>query len=304
MSGTTSSRRERVHRCPLGRCFFLPASTRAKLAVLSSTGASEPDYCGPFWNYLMKLGVSPGPGAVDAIASRVPTLPAKPRRRLERFINWAGKKRISKKDRQTTAAILAAAFPDPNVMTDLLAAAAEQEFATWRWRSLHPHFLALAGEPAEAFCLVPDPAELPALFELWSAKSPQFTAAIGAAIDVAIEHADSGRPWLCRWGEKRPTGLWLWSYRSSFGISMFSGGSMCSRYQWAIFNADGAIPSIRLSRSTEVDTPPGLALSHPGYNWSFTERSWTSTDDHDVAICQGIDLSNPLRPTGWIEGAR
>jgi hypothetical protein len=294
---------ERIHHCPIGRCFFTLASTQSKLAALLSTDVNEPEYCGPFWDCVSKLGIVPGPGAVDAIVARVPTLPAKPRRRLERFLAWAGKRPISTKDRKTTAAIIAAAFPEAEVMTDLLAAAAAQEQASWRWRSLHPSFLALVGEPAEAFCLMPDPVELPVLFELWSAKSPPFTQAIGAALDTAVELAGERKPWLCRWAAGRPTGLWHWSFRGSSWIKPLNGGVMYSRYYWAIFNADGALPSIRMSKSTEVDTPPGMALSHPGYNWSFTERSWSNADDHDVSICHGIDLSNPLRPIGWIQGA-
>jgi len=45
-----------------------------------------------------------------------------------------------------------------------------------------------------------------------------------------------------------------------------------------------------------------MALSHPGYDWSFIERSWSAQDDHEVTICHGIDLTNPLHPTGMVKG--
>lgn len=289
------SPRERIHRAPFGHGMFIPGTTRAKLAALPDEAPStQNQWTGPLWTLLAEHGIPAGQAGVDVITAKVPNIPEKPLRRLNRFFATAGMSPISKKDIKTVYAILEAVTP--GIGEPVVKAVVEQEAAAWRTRSLHPSFLALSGEPAEAFCLVPDPNELAALAANWPEPDPEVSAQVQNAIGDSIKLAAADQPSLNCWRQDRPTGLWLWNWRTSDGIGMLNGGNVFTNYIFAVYTQDGALSSVRESESPGSYSPPGLALSHKGCTWTFTERAWSASEDRKMVLHQGINLEHPLRP--------
>jgi hypothetical protein len=287
---------ERLHRCPLGQSFLL-VSTRAKLAAIPDPSPAETQkQTGPLWDLLASHGIPAGTAGANALMAKFPNLPVKINSRIYRFFDATDVEKISKNVLRTVLKALETMVPDIGISEKVTKAIADQAAATWRQKSLHPHFLALAGEPAEAFCLAPSAEDLPPLMESWDEENPAVKELVTKAIKDSIDLAAQGKPWLNRWEMDKPTSTWLWSWRASSGIGYLNGGAMFTRFVWAIFTSDGALPSIRVSRSAYAYTPPGVLLSQKKCTWTFTERAWSATDDHDVEIHKGIDLEDPLRP--------
>jgi len=286
--------RERIHHAPFGHVGFVVGSAKAEPAVATDACAPVEPQIGPLWDFLAGHQIPAGQAAAAAICSRLHDLPEKLRLRLERFFVIAGKEPISKSVMKTTLALCEAACPGPNIRSNLITALAEQEAMVWQQRSVHSAFLDMAGEPPESFCLIPDPAELPSLATSWPESDPAMSILVQKAIATSIELASQGKPWLCQWDHDRPHGLWLWSGRSSAGISPMNGGFVFTRHIWAVFASDGAVPSVRESASTSVRSPSGLMMSIAP--WSFTERAWSGADDHKVLLHAGVSLESPLWP--------
>jgi hypothetical protein len=156
--------------------------------------------------------------------------------------------------------------------------------------------LALAGQPAEAFCLLPLPEYLIVLDVDWPEPDPAIAVLVHRAIGRAFDCAILGVQWLNRWEDNLPNGLWHWGWRTSEGITPLNCGFMNSRYLWAVFNNGQAVPSMRSARGPMVSTPPGFALASSQCRWTFTERAWSPQDEREVVIYQAVDFSDPFRP--------
>ena len=292
MTITGSSSHERIHRAPFGQ-----ASLAIGRSLASNQESSFAQQAKPLWDLLARHGIPAGQAAIDALLARIPMLPEKPRRRLERFLIKVDVEPISDNVMRTMVAVLESVLPSLGFTEQVIRTIAEQEASIWRKKSLHPAFLALAREPAEAFCLVPDAGGLTSLPAVWGERDPELLSLVTKDINVAIDLAARGDRWLNRWeGNRRPTGLWHWSWKDSDGISVLNGGVCFVQFLFVSYTAAGALSSIRVSRSAYSGTPPGIILSHSGCSWSFIERSWSPSDEHEVTIHPGIDLSQPFRP--------
>lgn len=158
-------------------------------------------------------------------------------------------------------------------------------------------FRAVAGQPAEAFCVPPDPGQLPALAASWTAAAPQHAPALMAAIADARARAAARRPWLNRWdGDGRPDGLWHWSWTVQIApCSMFNGGDMRTSYVWAVFAAGRLLPAVRCSASAKQHMPPGLAIGCVW--WMRVEEPWhPGAEGGGVRYESRLDLSRPHAP--------
>lgn len=159
-----------------------------------------------------------------------------------------------------------------------------------------PSILALAGSPAEAWCLMPDHQDLFALDGRWPEKNRDRAAAVSLAIEAAFDAAENGRPWLNAWVNGFPVGLWHWTRRFSEDITPLNGGTMGMRYLWAVFDDVGRLCSLRISEGQWASTPAGIALSIPTYDWVFTERPWAPSPERKVCVRAAIDPSELPEP--------
>jgi hypothetical protein len=292
---TQPSPRERIHRVPFGQGSFVLGGMLVRPEQRPADGLVPPATAsGPLWDLLSAHGFPNGVAGADAVAARVAWLTATQRVRLDKLFAQTGAPALSQKDRRVLWSIFNAVVPG---LGDRFEAALEaQTTLDWAERSCHPNFLARAGDPPESFCLVPDPAGLATLARNWPERDPTLAAHLQEAIAEAALRVGRGEPWLNRWQGARPTGLWLWNWREISGITPFNGGEMSTTYIWAVMQADRALPSIRYSRSPPVHTPCGLLLSQPSCSFTYVERSWDPAGERDVAILEGIDLQQPLRP--------
>lgn len=291
MTITGSSSHERIHRAPFGQ-----ASLAIGRSLASNQESSFAQQGKPLWDLLARHGIPPGRSAINALLARIPMLPEKPRCRLERFLIKIDVEPISANVMRTMVAVLESVLPSLGITEQVIRTIAEQEATIWQKKSLHPAFLALAGEPPESFCLVLNADGLRALLAAWGERDPELLSLVTKDINVAIDLAARGDRWLNRWEGNRPNGLFHWSWKDSDGISVLNGGVCFVQFLFVSYTAAGALSSIRVSRSAYSGTPPGIILSHSGCSWSFIERSWSPSDEHEVAIHQGIDLSQPFRP--------
>jgi len=153
----------------------------------------------------------------------------------------------------------------------------------------------LAEAPLDPLCLQPDPLDLIELDDRWP-KRDRRGAAVGVAIGIAFDAASQGLPWLNRWNDGHPVGLWHWSRLVPDEILPLNGGMLGVRWCFAVVGDDGSFTSIRISEGQWVQSPPGYALSSPNCPWIFVERPWSPAAERKVWGCSSLDAYDLPRP--------